>query len=186
MRRQAGRSRSGFCVDLTVLLKIVFYGCPPAGDMHNPSGHTSLSTLVYGALALAAATGRPGLRRVLVIGAGVGMILALRFHVCCSMPTACPRLAWDYINHRHGFFRSVQSSIPGVPEHESVAAAGCCRRVGIDTPRPRAACRTIPASDYRVPPRALRLMPIGEFSRCRAAILKAAPDLRLAAGMAMA
>ena len=34
----------GFCVGLTALLKIVFYGCPPVGDMHSPSGHTSLST----------------------------------------------------------------------------------------------------------------------------------------------
>ena len=45
--------------------------------MHDPSGHTSLSTLVYGALALAAASGRPGLRRLLVIGAGLGLILAI-------------------------------------------------------------------------------------------------------------
>jgi membrane-associated phospholipid phosphatase len=67
----------GICVSLTALLKIVFYGCPPASDMHSPSGHTSLSTLVYGALTLAAATGRPGLRHVLVIGSGAGLILAI-------------------------------------------------------------------------------------------------------------
>jgi membrane-associated phospholipid phosphatase len=67
----------GFCAGLTALLKIVLYGCPPAGDIHSPSGHTSLSILVYGALALATATGRPGLRRMLVIGAGVGLTLAI-------------------------------------------------------------------------------------------------------------
>jgi membrane-associated phospholipid phosphatase len=67
----------GFCVGLTALLKILFYGCPPAGDMHSPSGHTSLSTLVYGALTLAAATAAPGLRRLLVIGGGAGLILAI-------------------------------------------------------------------------------------------------------------
>jgi membrane-associated phospholipid phosphatase len=67
----------GLCIGLTVLLKIVFYGCPPAGDMHNPSGHTSLSILVYGALTLAATAGRRGLRRVLMIGGGSGLILAI-------------------------------------------------------------------------------------------------------------
>jgi len=67
----------GFCVGLTALLKIIFYGCPPAGNMHSPSGHTSLSTLVYGALALVAATVAPGVRGVLVIGAGAGLILTV-------------------------------------------------------------------------------------------------------------
>ena len=67
----------GLCVGLTVLLKIVSYGCPPVGDLHSPSGHTSLSTLIYGALTLAAATVRPGLQRVLVIGGGAGLILAI-------------------------------------------------------------------------------------------------------------
>jgi len=32
----------GFCVGLTALLKMVFYRCPPVGDMHSPSGHASL------------------------------------------------------------------------------------------------------------------------------------------------
>lgn len=67
----------GFCLSLTALSKIAFYACPPAGDMHSPSGHTSLSTLVYGALTLVAATAWPGRRRVLVIGAGTGVILVI-------------------------------------------------------------------------------------------------------------
>jgi membrane-associated phospholipid phosphatase len=67
----------GLCVGLTALLKIVFSGCPPAGDLHSPSGHTSFSTPVYGALTLAAAAGRPGLRRVFVIVAGAGLIVAI-------------------------------------------------------------------------------------------------------------
>ena len=45
--------------------------------MHSPSGHTSLSSLIYGALTLVAATATPGLRRLLVIGAGTGLILAI-------------------------------------------------------------------------------------------------------------
>src|SRR5215471_18262782 len=65
------------CVGLTAWLKIVFYGCPPAGDMHSPSGHASLSTLVYGVLTLTAAAAWSGFRRVIVIGVGAGLILAI-------------------------------------------------------------------------------------------------------------
>ena len=60
----------GFCIGVTALLKIAFYGCPPAGDVHSPSGHTSLSTLVYGALTLLAASAWRGPHRALVIGGG--------------------------------------------------------------------------------------------------------------------
>jgi membrane-associated phospholipid phosphatase len=67
----------GACIGLTALLKVVFCGCPLMGDMHSPSGHTSFSTLVYGALTLVAATAWPGPRRVLVIGGGAGLILAI-------------------------------------------------------------------------------------------------------------
>jgi membrane-associated phospholipid phosphatase len=67
----------GSCVGLTALLKIAFYVCPPASDTHNPSGHTSLSTLVYGAITLVTAIAWPGVRRVLVIGGGTGLILAI-------------------------------------------------------------------------------------------------------------
>jgi membrane-associated phospholipid phosphatase len=68
----------GLCIGLTALLKIVFYGCPPAGDMHSPSGHTGLSTLVYGALTLVTATAWSGSSyRVLVIAGGGGLILAI-------------------------------------------------------------------------------------------------------------
>ena len=67
----------GFCVGLTALLKIFFYGCPPASDMHSPSGHTAFSVLVYGALALAIAMQSGSLRRPLVIGIGAGFILTI-------------------------------------------------------------------------------------------------------------
>ena len=40
---------------MTALLKVSFYGCPPTPDLHSPSGHTSLSTLVYGAMTLVTA-----------------------------------------------------------------------------------------------------------------------------------
>ena len=66
----------GLCIGLTALLKIAFHACPPADNIHSPSGHTSLSTQVYGALALVSACW-PGLRRVLVIAGGAGLILAI-------------------------------------------------------------------------------------------------------------
>ena len=67
----------GFCVGLTATLKIFFYGCPPASDMHSPSGHTAFSILVYGGLAVAAALQSRGLGRRLAIGVGAGLILTI-------------------------------------------------------------------------------------------------------------
>ncbi len=67
----------GFCVGLTALLKIFFYGCPPVSDMRSPSGHTAFSVLVYGAVALVTAIRARGLRRVLAIGIGAGLILTI-------------------------------------------------------------------------------------------------------------
>jgi membrane-associated phospholipid phosphatase len=66
-----------FCVGLTAALKIDFHGCPPAPDLHSPSGHTGLSVLVYGAITLAAAQEQRGPRWVLVIIAGGGLIAAI-------------------------------------------------------------------------------------------------------------
>jgi membrane-associated phospholipid phosphatase len=67
----------GLCIGLTALSKVFFYGCPPAGDIHSPSGHTSLSTLIYGVVTLVAAGPEPGLRRLSVIAGGAGLILAI-------------------------------------------------------------------------------------------------------------
>jgi membrane-associated phospholipid phosphatase len=65
------------CVGMTALLKFSFYGCPPEPDLHSPSGHTSLSTLVYGALTLATASETGAVRRVMAISVGTGFILAI-------------------------------------------------------------------------------------------------------------
>ena len=59
------------------LLKIYFLSCPPAADLHNPSGHTGFSTLVYGALALLVASTVQGWRRWATIGAGAGLVVAI-------------------------------------------------------------------------------------------------------------
>ena len=45
--------------------------------MHSPSGHTSLSTLIYGAITFVAATAWPVMRSALVVCGGTGLILAI-------------------------------------------------------------------------------------------------------------
>jgi membrane-associated phospholipid phosphatase len=67
----------GLCVGLTALLKIYFYGCPPASDIRSPSGHTGFSVLVYGGIALVTSIEVNGWRRILAIVAGGGFILMI-------------------------------------------------------------------------------------------------------------
>jgi len=68
---------AALCIGSTAALKVYFFVCPPLTDLHNPSGHTSLSTLVYGALTLAVATVVTGWRRVAVIASGAAFIAAI-------------------------------------------------------------------------------------------------------------
>jgi membrane-associated phospholipid phosphatase len=65
------------CIGLTAILKVGFYGCPPIPDLRSPSGHTSLSTLVYGGIALMTATESAGWSRLAYVGAGAGLIVAI-------------------------------------------------------------------------------------------------------------
>ena len=67
----------GFCIGLTAVLKIFFFRCPPIHNLHSPSGHTSLSILIYGALALVIVVDGGNLRRVVMIGGGAGLIFAI-------------------------------------------------------------------------------------------------------------
>lgn len=65
------------CVGLTTLGKAYFLGCPWS-DIRYPSGHTSLSTLVYGGISLIIATRLPmGWKRLLVILGGTILIIAI-------------------------------------------------------------------------------------------------------------
>ena len=64
------------CAGNTAILKIYFFACP-LGDLRSPSGHTSLGTLVYGALAIAIAVQWQGWRRIVVIGVGVLFVGAI-------------------------------------------------------------------------------------------------------------
>ena len=66
-----------FCIGGTAVLKIYFFACPPLSDLHSPSGHTSLSTLVYGTLTLAVASTIRDWRRWLVVIVGTTFIAAI-------------------------------------------------------------------------------------------------------------
>ena len=66
-----------FCISVTAILKVSFFVCPPLSDLHSPSGHTSLSTVVYGSLTLAVAANFIGWRRVAITSAGAVFIVGI-------------------------------------------------------------------------------------------------------------
>jgi len=65
------------CAGGTALLKIYFFACPPTPELHSPSGHTSLSTLIYGALMLVIGLEARGWWKGVVMGVGATLILAI-------------------------------------------------------------------------------------------------------------
>jgi membrane-associated phospholipid phosphatase len=65
------------CVGATTLLKIYLYACPPQPDLVSPSGHTSLSVLIYGAIALVIAAEQRGWSRAAIFFSGTGLIVAI-------------------------------------------------------------------------------------------------------------
>jgi membrane-associated phospholipid phosphatase len=65
------------CVATTALLKIYLYACPPAPDFVSPSGHSSLSVLIYGAIALVIAAEQRGWLRAVVVLAGGSLIVTI-------------------------------------------------------------------------------------------------------------
>ena len=65
------------CAGGTALLKIYFFACPPTPELHSPSGHTSLSALIYGALTLIVGLEARGWWKALILGAGATLILAI-------------------------------------------------------------------------------------------------------------
>jgi membrane-associated phospholipid phosphatase len=65
------------CIAGTALLKTYFFACPPMADLHSPSGHTSLGTLVYGALFMFIAAETQRWRRWAVAITGATFILSI-------------------------------------------------------------------------------------------------------------
>jgi membrane-associated phospholipid phosphatase len=70
---------AGLCMAGTAVLKVSFVMCPPLTELHSPSGHTSLSTLVYGSLVLLIATAVDGRWRHAAIGGGSALVLGIAF-----------------------------------------------------------------------------------------------------------
>lgn len=66
-----------FCTGGTAFLKLFFYACPPLDDLRSPSGHTSLSTLIYGTLTAAVVIEARGWQRLLAAGAGALLVLSV-------------------------------------------------------------------------------------------------------------
>jgi membrane-associated phospholipid phosphatase len=67
----------GICIAGTGVLKVLFFVCPPAASLHSPSGHTSLSTLVYGGLALLLAARGNQFQRAAAVIAGFSLVAAI-------------------------------------------------------------------------------------------------------------
>jgi membrane-associated phospholipid phosphatase len=67
----------GLCVGLTAVLKIYLFVCQTSAELQSPSGHTSLGTLVYGAIAFVVAAECGHWRRYFVVLAGLGLIAGI-------------------------------------------------------------------------------------------------------------
>lgn len=67
----------GLCIAVTALLKTYLYACPIASDLVSPSGHTSLSTLTYGAMTLVIAAEERRILQTSVLGFGTGFIFSI-------------------------------------------------------------------------------------------------------------
>jgi len=65
------------CIGGTALLKIYFFACPPMTDLHSPSGHTSLGTLVYGTLFMFVAAETRRWKRWVMTAVGALFILSI-------------------------------------------------------------------------------------------------------------
>jgi membrane-associated phospholipid phosphatase len=65
------------CAIVIFVLKLVFYQCPPTPQLHNPSGHTGLSMLVYGAITLVTAAETKGVLQKTMLLGGICLILAI-------------------------------------------------------------------------------------------------------------
>ena len=108
-----------FCTVATLLLKIGFLTCSRAWGLNigSPSGHTSMSTAVYGALAIVIATQLPrwrswvALSSVLLIGSIAMTRTALHFHstaeveigLAVGLASLCV-FAWRYRRLSHPTF----------------------------------------------------------------------------------
>jgi membrane-associated phospholipid phosphatase len=106
---------AGVCMGGTAILKIYFHACPVGKDLSSPSGHTSLSTLVYGAMAAIVVVEASALwQRSLAVAVAVILIVGIagsRFaldahsilEIVIGMAiglAAFTAFVWGYLHHR--------------------------------------------------------------------------------------
>src|SRR5258708_30226504 len=77
------------CITITALSKTYLYACPIGTDLVSPSGHTSLSTLSYGAIALAIAVEESRILQTSVLAAGIGFMFAISGSRAFAQPNQC-------------------------------------------------------------------------------------------------
>lgn len=65
------------CIGGTALLKIYFYGCPHDARLHNPSGHVSLSTLVYGGFATVIVARSVYWKQMAIFGGAIALVTGI-------------------------------------------------------------------------------------------------------------
>jgi membrane-associated phospholipid phosphatase len=66
------------CNGATAILKIYFFACPPFPGLHSPSGHTSFSVILYGAMTAFAALDRRRIaQRLAVAAVGGAFVIAI-------------------------------------------------------------------------------------------------------------
>jgi membrane-associated phospholipid phosphatase len=82
---------------VTAVLKIFFWGCPPIANLHSPSGHTSLSSLVYGAMALIIAVEGEHWRPRVVAAAGICFVLAIGVSRLLLDAHSVPEVAFGWL-----------------------------------------------------------------------------------------
>jgi membrane-associated phospholipid phosphatase len=68
----------GLIIAITAIFKVYFFSCPIAGGLRSPSGHTGLSVLVYGGVAVIFAMERIAKWERIVIGlTGIGLAASI-------------------------------------------------------------------------------------------------------------
>src|SRR5579871_1733888 len=65
------------CGLVSALSKIVFYACPPIENLVSPSGHTSMSLVVYGGLGAICASQTGARWRAIPVAAVVGLVATI-------------------------------------------------------------------------------------------------------------
>jgi hypothetical protein len=112
----------GLCIAVTALLKTYLYACPIGSDLVSPSGHTSLSTLTYGAMTLVIAAEERRILQTSVLARCRSRLYFLYCRLARLAQRAQRARSWYRDPNRHcdpGFVRSV---LPALAKRGNPAA----------------------------------------------------------------